>query len=92
MHMDNLPPQIQKAATALLTGRAHTTPQLRQAVEAYAAGLGGARRSGQAPVPEILVPYLKKLALHAYKITLSAALGAGLARVERGLAALKGDR
>jgi hypothetical protein len=114
MNVDRLPPRIQKAASALLTGRARTPARLRQAVEAYVARLAGADRTmAENALPADLIPYLNKVALYAYKvtdddiarlkqagysedelfeITLSAALGAGLARIERGLDALKGGQ
>jgi hypothetical protein len=62
------PSKVQTAVNALLTQPAVCTPALRQAVEAYAAGLGG----GDRPSPELppeLVGYVKKVALYAYKIT-----------------------
>jgi hypothetical protein len=105
------PPKVQKAVDALLTSPAKSPPGLRQAVEAYAANLGGS--AGDAPeLPANLVEYVRKVALYAYKttdedlvrlqaagysedeifeITLCASLGAGLGRMERGLAVLKGD-
>jgi hypothetical protein len=104
------PSKIQTAVNALLTNPAASTPALRQAVEAYAAGLGDAVRSSQ-ELPAELISYVKKVALYAYKvtdqdvqqlreagysediifeITLCASVGAGLARFERGLQALKG--
>ena len=44
-----------------------TAPELRTAVEAFTAGLRGGARPAL-PVPEALHPYLRKLALHAYRI------------------------
>ena len=105
------PSKVQTAVNALLTKPAASTPALRQAVEAYAARLGGGVRPAQ-DLPAELVDYVKKVALYAYKvtdqdvqklremgysedvifeITLCASVGAGLARLERGLQALKGD-
>jgi alkylhydroperoxidase family enzyme len=106
------PSKVQTAVNALLTQPAVCTPALRQAVEAYAARLGGGDRPAQ-ELPLELVSYVKKVALYAYKvtdedvqelkeagysedmifeITLCASVGAGLARFERGLQALKGNK
>jgi hypothetical protein len=108
------PPKVQKAVHSLLASPATCAPELRHAIEAYAATLSGAARQlpeTGIPIPPDLLPYLKKVALHAYKITdedvqhlkaagysedtifeitLCAAVGAGLARMEQGLLALKG--
>lgn len=110
----------QRMIDAVLTSPGDTAPILRRAVEQWAAELGSrpsAKESSppiyRGEVPPELAVYVKKVALHAYKvtdediealrkagisedaifeITLSAALGAGMARLERGLAALTGDR
>ncbi len=106
------PFEVQKAVDALFTSPGACTPELRRAVEAYAARLSGGR--GEAPeIPADLTDYVRKVALYAYKttdedikrlkeagysedavfeITLSASMGAGLARLERGLTVLKGGR
>ena len=102
---------LQKTKNTLFTAPASTSPQLRQAAEAYAAELSGAENTA-VEVPDNLETYLKKVALYAYKttdddvqrldeagysedeifeLTLCAALGAGMVRLERGLAALKGE-
>lgn len=105
------PVKVQKAVDTLLTHRKGVcTPELRQAVEAYAANLSGGIRETQ-PLPPEIIPYVDKVVLHAYKITdrdverlkeagysedaifeitLCAGVGAGLARLERGMIALKG--
>jgi hypothetical protein len=62
------PSKIQTAVKALLTKPAASTPALRKAVEAYAAGLGGAMRPAQV-LPAELIGYVKKVALYAYKVT-----------------------
>ena len=62
------PSKVQTAVNALLTKPAASTPALRQAVEAYAAGLGGGVRPAQ-DLPAELVDYVKKVALYAYKVT-----------------------
>ncbi len=96
---------------AVLNSPGETDPGLRHAVEAQSAQLSGCPSQHGGHVPQELVPYIKKMALHAYRITdkdiealrgvgysedeifeltLSAALGAGMARLECGLAALRG--
>ncbi|MFL5589577.1 MAG: hypothetical protein ACJ8DI_18275 [Ktedonobacteraceae bacterium] len=96
---------------AVLNSPGETDPGLRHAVEAQSAQLSGCPSQHGGHVPQELVPYIKKVALHAYRITdkdfealrgvgysedeifeltLSAALGAGMARLECGLAALRG--
>ena len=104
-------PDIQRLVDAVLTTRGDTDPDLRRAVEARAAELGGRPAEGSSRLgPSELTRYVDKVAVHAYKvtdgdiealhragysedaifeITLSAALGAGVARLERGLAALR---
>lgn len=97
---------------AILYDAGVTSPELRDAIESYTAALSGRRTSDKVLVPEELTDYLKKIALHAYKITdedvavlqqagysdealfeitLTAALGAGIARLERGLSALESE-
>ena len=97
---------------ALMSARGDTSAELRRSIEAHTAHLSGRRRSGDsAELPPVLVPFIEKVAMHAYRvtdadidelrkagysedavfeITLSAALGAGLARLERGMAAMEG--
>jgi alkylhydroperoxidase family enzyme len=105
------PPVIQRFVDAVMITPGDTRDELRWAVEARAAQNGG-RPANHASyeVPEELIRYVDKVAMHAYKvtdadvealrhagysedaifeITLSAALGAGLARLERGLEALR---
>ena len=95
-----------------LTTPGDTEPALRRAIEAYVVELASHPAARAGDIPTELEPYVKKVALHAYKvtdediealkkagyseealfeITMSAALGAGRARLQRGLAALKGD-
>jgi alkylhydroperoxidase family enzyme len=101
----------------VLTAPGETPSDLRRAVLAQAARLGGGRdpaaglTSGEA-VPAALGTYVDKVARHAHKVTdedvtalqragtsddalfevtVSAALGAALGRLERGLAALRGE-
>ncbi len=109
---DTYPPKVQRAVDALLTNPAVCTPTLRQAVEAYAARLGGGERQAS-EIPADLVDYVRQVTLYAYKttdedirrlkeagysedaifeITLCASMGAGLARLERGLDVLKWGR
>lgn len=106
--MKPYPKNVQRLATALLTGEGVAKPELRQAAEARAAELGGANREAET-LPADLAAYVDKVALHAYQVTdqdiedlkaagycedeifemtLSAALGTGLARVERALSLL----
>lgn len=62
------PSKVQKAVDALLTSPGVCTPELRQAVEAYAARLCGGR--GETPeIPADLTEYVRKVALYAYKTT-----------------------
>ncbi len=62
------PPKVQKAAEALLNKPARCRPELRQAVAAYAARLGGA--AGEPPeLPVTLVDFVRKVALNAYETT-----------------------
>jgi len=59
---------VQKALDALLNNPAKCTPELRQAVEAYAARLSGS--AGEASeLPANLVDYVRKVALNAYETT-----------------------
>ena len=58
---------MEPLADAVLHTPGDADPELRAAVEAYAASLGG--RKG--PVPELpaeLRPYVEKVAMHAYKV------------------------
>ena len=96
----------------VLSTPGHTSSDLRRAVLARAARLGGRTALAGADVPPALTAYLDKVARHAYKVTdedlaalqraghsddalfevtVSAALGAALGRLERGLAALRGE-
>ncbi|UCG23594.1 MAG: hypothetical protein JSW55_15830, partial [Chloroflexota bacterium] len=63
------PTELARARRPLLNAPGKTTPQLRQAVEAFVVAQRGQSRSLAAPVPDELIAYLKKLALHAYQIT-----------------------
>lgn len=62
--------------TEVEIGRAHmlaadgvTTPSLRRSVEAFVVGEWDINRGEVTPVPTELETFLKKLSLHAYKIT-----------------------
>ncbi|MEX1184378.1 MAG: hypothetical protein WEF86_14295 [Gemmatimonadota bacterium] len=103
----SLPAQL---SAATLDGPGDTDAGLRRSVNARAAAHAtGARLPA---LPEPLVAYVDKVALHAWRITdddttalrvagysdddifeltIAAAAGAGLARLDRGLAALKGE-
>jgi alkylhydroperoxidase family enzyme len=97
---------------AVTTAPGATASELRRAIEAYAARLGGRRTDAAAPAPPIVAAFVEKVARHAYNVTdddvdalkragysddaifeiiVSAAVGAGRARLERGLAALNGE-
>jgi alkylhydroperoxidase family enzyme len=101
----------ERLVESVLATRGHTASELRRAVLARAARLGGRPGTGDG-VPVSLAAYVDKVALHAYKVTdedlaalqragnsddalfevtVSAALGAALGRLERGLAALHGE-
>lgn len=103
------PDEIAAVAGAVLDGPGETSVDLRQALEARAARLGGAVRN-ELPLPEDLQAYADLVALDAwqvqdddiealkaagytedmiFEITVSLALGAGLARLERGLETLR---
>ena len=62
------PPKVQRAVEALLTKPARCAPELRQAVEAYAAKLGGSA-GARVDLPANLVDYVRKVALNAYETT-----------------------
>jgi hypothetical protein len=58
---------MQRVAEAVLRTPGDADPELRSAVEAYAASLGG--RKGAVPeLPDDLRPYVEKVAKHAYKV------------------------
>ncbi len=104
---------MQWMVDAVLTSPGETSPTLRQAVGKWVAELGIDPAAQSSEVPPELVSYIRKVALHAYKvtdediealrnagfsedviyeITVSVAVCAGKVRLERGLAALKGER
>jgi alkylhydroperoxidase family enzyme len=62
------PPKVQKARDALLNNPAKCTPELRRAIEAYAARLGGSAGEA-AELPANLVDYVRKVVLNAYETT-----------------------
>lgn len=66
--VDYYPPRVFKAVEALMTRPGQCTPELRQAIEAYAASLSGGSRQ-VVNIPETLVPYVNKVTLYAYKVT-----------------------
>lgn len=101
---------MQRIADDILMSSGETASTLRQAIQERAFAISSHTSSGRGPIPPELIPYIDKIALHAYKvtdediamlqengysedalfeITLSAALGAGLARLHYGLAALE---
>ena len=62
------PPEVEKGREHLLSVDGATTPDLRRAVEAFVVSCWGGDRNGDLNLPQGLDNYLKKLALHAYKI------------------------
>lgn len=101
----------QRLIDAIQSSPGETDPALRKAVKESSSLLSSHASMPVDPMPAALNTYVKKVALHAYKvteedverlrtagynedaifeITLSAALGAGMTRLESGLAALKG--
>lgn len=62
------PIQLQQAVDALRTRPGTCSPELRQAVEAHAAHLSGGNPPATA-IPAELVPYVNKVAKHAYQVT-----------------------
>lgn len=105
-----LPPRLQKVVDALLRGDGRSARELRRRVMEHVAALTGAPIPA-ADLPPELEPYVRKVALHAYRVTdedvaalqasgysedaifeltAAAALSAGVTRMERGLAALRG--
>lgn len=62
------PIKVRKAAQSLLTKQAHCSTELRKAIEAKAARLGGADRE-RLEVPDELIQFVEKVALHAYKVS-----------------------
>jgi len=106
---------IERLVESVLAGPGHTATELRRAVLARGARLGGRRDPAEKPrdgVPAPLAGYVDKVALHAYKVTdedlvalkragnsddllfevtVSAALGDAVGRLERGLSALRGE-
>jgi alkylhydroperoxidase family enzyme len=62
------PLKVQTAVEALLNKPATCLPELRQAVEAYAAGLSGSANAAP-ELPANLVDYVRKVALNAYTTT-----------------------
>lgn len=104
-----LPDNVKNLVHRVLTsGAAHSSPDVRQAVYRYVAAL--TRNEPATPVPAAAEPYLRKVALTAYKVldrevdamraagstvddvfemTVAAAVGAGVTRMEMALAVLE---
>ena len=101
---------MQRIADDILTSSGETSSTLRQAIQRRTSAISSHSDSQHENIPPELIPYIDKIALHAYKvtdedlatlqeqgysedalfeITLSAALGTGLARMRYGLAALE---
>jgi alkylhydroperoxidase family enzyme len=100
----------QMLVATVLTQPGTITPQLRTQIEAYTAQFSRSTPDAVDELPAELYNYVKKVALHAYKvtdddisfllqagytedaifeITVSAALGTGMGRLQRGLTLLK---
>lgn len=62
------PPELEIGRKHFLSAPGATDPALRRSVEAFVMSQWGIDREEVVPVPEVLEPYLKKLALHAYRI------------------------
>lgn len=62
------PTEVERGRQHLLSADGVTNPELRLGVEAFVAAQWGVSRPEAPAVPGELVPYLKKLALHAYRI------------------------
>ena len=62
--------RMEQVTRAILETPGDTDPELRKAVESFAAALSGRDDgAGTANLPDDLVPYLEKVARHAYKVT-----------------------
>lgn len=103
----------QQLVEAVLDSPGETASTLRHVIQEQAAQWSCHATASVGQIPQEMLAYVKKVALHAYKtttediealrhagysedaifeLTLSAALGAGMVRLQRGLIALKGDR
>lgn len=101
---------MQRISDGILKSSGNTSSKLRQAIQERASAISSHINDDKKDIPSELIPYINKIALHAYKvtdedivalqeqgysedalfeITLSAALGTGLARLHYGLAALE---
>ena len=60
---------MEQVTRAILETPGDTDPELRKAVESFAAALSGRDAGGAADLPDDLVPYLEKVAKYAYKVT-----------------------
>lgn len=63
------PEEVEAGRLRLLSAPGLTRPELRRAVDAFVARKWDATRPEAGAVPEVLQPFLSKLALAAYKIT-----------------------
>jgi hypothetical protein len=61
--------EARRLAEGVLEGEGETDPALRRAVAARAGALSGRQGDPGVEMPEILKPYVDKVALHAYKVT-----------------------
>jgi alkylhydroperoxidase family enzyme len=63
-----LPPKLQKLVDAFLGGAGDTTRDLRRRVMERVDALSGGPAGG-GDLPDDLAPYVRKIALHAYRVT-----------------------
>jgi hypothetical protein len=62
------PTEVDVGREHILTADGVTEPALRRAVEAFVMAKWGVHRQEETLLPDVLKPYLEKLALHAYRI------------------------
>ena len=63
------PSEVESGRTHMLSANGKTESVLRQSVEAFVTAQWNHPRANESPTPPELHTYLKKLALHAYRIT-----------------------
>ena len=63
------PPEVELGRQRLLTAEGATDPALRRSVEAFVTAQWEHNRDSAPQIPADLEPYLKKLSLHAYRVT-----------------------
>lgn len=63
------PEEVEAGRVRIVSAPGLTSPDLRRAVDAFVAGRWGVTRADAGAVPQVLEPYLSKLATAAYTIT-----------------------